>query len=131
VSPSPDKGLGIAARVAHELSRRLPEVPVLLVEGRGNVQWIARLGLDFRGATNLYMMDATADPRAFWAVTRAVLVPSLTEAGGRVAQEALLNGVPALASRREGLVETVGEGGFLFDLDARHRPGALHLATAD
>ena len=36
-----------------------------------------------------------------------------------VAMEAMLNGIPVLASRRGGLPEVVGDGGFLFDIPDR------------
>src|SRR5262249_14074159 len=73
VNPQPDKGVFLFARIAHELGRRRPDIPLLVVEGRGNVNWLSHTGLDFRGLSNLHRMVDTADPRAFYQVSRLVL----------------------------------------------------------
>ena len=58
---------------------------------------------------------------------RALLVPSVwEEPSGRVAAEALLNGVPPLVSNRGGLAETIGDGGFVLPL-----PASLTLETRE
>jgi hypothetical protein len=49
----------------------------LLVEGRGTSDVLARLPLDLSGLTNLDRMANTPDPRDFYRVSRAVLMPSL------------------------------------------------------
>ena len=59
------------------------------------------------------MMPFTPDPRAFYptvySMTRLLLMPSLwNESFGLVAAEAMLNGIPVLASNRRALTETVG-----------------------
>src|SRR5262249_34209408 len=73
------------------------------------------------GVKNLNGMHSTSRPREFYAQSRVVLVPSLwEETFGRVAAEALANGVPVLASRRGALPETLGDAGFLFDIPARY-----------
>ena len=55
-------------------------------------------------------MAATNDPRKYWGVTRLCLLPGLDLVGqSGVAVEALVNGVPAIASDRGGLPETMGE----------------------
>ena len=60
-----------------------------------------RLPVDLSGLTNLHRMANTPDPRDFYRVSRAVLVPSLwRESLGRVPIEAMANGIPALASDR-------------------------------
>jgi glycosyltransferase involved in cell wall biosynthesis len=54
-----------------------------------------------------------------YAETKIVLVPSRwAEAWGRVVSEAQVSGIPALASDRGGLPESVGSGGILVDPDA-------------
>ncbi len=51
-------------------------------------------------------MANTLDPRHFYRVTRVLLVPTLvSEMFGRVAAEALANGIPVLASDRGALPE--------------------------
>ena len=49
VNPSAEKGVDVFARIADELGRRRPEVPLLVVEGRGTEETLAACGLDLRG----------------------------------------------------------------------------------
>ena len=48
INPQPEKGVTVFARIALELSRRRPDIPFLIVEGRGNptrlpgFQWTCR-----------------------------------------------------------------------------------------
>ena len=54
-----------------------------------------------------------------------LLVPSLEEAAGRVAAEALLNGIPVIASDCGGLPETLRGGGFVLPLPADLTPTTI------
>jgi hypothetical protein len=73
----------------------------------------------------------TPDPRDFYRVSRAVLVPSLwRESLGRVPMEALANGIPVLASDRGALPETLGDAGFVFTVPERCGPNSLEIPTA-
>ncbi|HEY1190185.1 MAG TPA: glycosyltransferase [Gemmata sp.] len=120
VNPIPVKGVAWFARIVAETFRRRPEIPFLVVEGRGGTEWLGRVPIDLSGA-NLRAMRATPHPREFYARSRVVLVPSLCEETfGRVAAEALAGGVPVLASRRGALPETLGGAGFLFDIPDRY-----------
>ena len=131
VNPQPAKGLRVVARIAEELGRRRPDVPLLVVEGRGGAGSLADAGLDLSGLTNLHRMANTPDPRDFYRVSRAVLVPSLwRESFGRVAAEALANGLPVLASDRGALPETLGDAGFVFTLPGRCTPDGPAVPTA-
>jgi glycosyltransferase involved in cell wall biosynthesis len=77
-------------------------------------------------------MANTPDPRDFYRVSRVVLMPSLwRESFGRVAAEALLNGIPVLASRRGALPEVLREAGFLFDIPERYTPESRIVPTAE
>lgn len=73
-----------------------------------------------------------AKPPEDWArVSRAVLMPSLwRESLGRVAIEAMANGIPVLASDRGALPETLGNARFVFTVPERCTPvsGAVPLA---
>jgi glycosyltransferase involved in cell wall biosynthesis len=131
VNPQPAKGMTVFARLAVELDRRRPDIPILVVEGRVASGGLAEAGLDLSGLTNLRRMANTPDPRHFYRVSRAVLVPSLwRESLGRVAIEALANGLPVLASDRGALPETLGDAGFLFTLPARCTPTSGVVPTA-
>jgi glycosyltransferase involved in cell wall biosynthesis len=130
VNPQPDKGVFVFARIAAELGRRRSDIPLLVVEGRGGASWLHHTGLDLRGL-NLDVMANTTDPRDFYRVSRLVLMPSLWhESFSRVAAEALINGLPVLASRRGGLPETLEQAGFLFDVPACYTPESRAVPTA-
>jgi glycosyltransferase involved in cell wall biosynthesis len=132
VNPQPHKGVGVFVRIALELGRRRPDVPLLVVEGRGQVPWLGRMGEDLSSLTNLHRMENTPDPRDFYRVSRLVLMPSLWwESFGRVGAEAMINGIPVLASRRGALPETLAEAGFLFDVPERYKPEAILVPTTE
>ena len=76
-------------------------------------------------------MPNAPDARSFHAVTKVLLMPSLMENAGLVAMEAMLNGIPVLASNRGGLPETIGDAGFLFDIPANYTPETRDLPTAE
>ena len=120
VNPVPEKGLAVFARIALELSWRRVDIPILVVEGRGSADWLARVPLDLSNLTSLHRMASTPDPRDFYRVTRALVVPSLwRENAALVAREGLTNGIPVLASDRGGLPETLGDAGFVFAMPQR------------
>jgi hypothetical protein len=43
INPQPSKGMGVFARIAVVLNKRRPDIPLLLVEGRGTFDALARL----------------------------------------------------------------------------------------
>jgi glycosyltransferase involved in cell wall biosynthesis len=117
INPSPEKGLMVLARLAEELGVRRPDIPLLVIESRGSAGKLVQAGLsagfDLRRHESLMTSPPMAQPKEIFAATRALLVPSLwQEAAGRVAAEALLNGVPPLVSDRGGLPETCNNAGF-------------------
>ena len=76
---------------------------------------------------NITTMPYAPDPRTFYptvySLTKLLLMPSLWyESFGLVAAEAMLNGIPVLASNRGALPETIGDAGFLFDIPAKYTP---------
>ena len=132
VNPSPEKGVWPFARIAEELGRRRPDIPLLVVEGRGNEETLAACGLDLRVHGNVFLMAHTADPRRFWSKTRVCLLPSLWwENQPLVAVEALSNGIPVIASDRGGLPETLGDAGIVLPLPDRLTPATRTLPTAE
>ena len=132
VNPQPHKGVFWFVRLAVELGRRRPDIPFLVVEGRAGAEWLERTGLDLSGLTNLNRLANTPDPRDFYRVSRAILMPSLwQESLGRVAAEAMLNGIPVLASNRGALPETLGASGFQFEIPARYTVESRAVPTAE
>ncbi len=131
INPQPDKGVTVFARIALELNERRPQIPLLIVEGRGTSEVLAKLPVDLSGLANLNRMANTPAPRDFYRVSRAVLMPSLwRESLGRVAIEAMANGIPVLASDRGALPETLGDAGFVFTLPDRCTPASGAVPTA-
>lgn len=121
VNPQPHKGVFLFARLVHEMWRRRPDIPFLIVEGRANASWLGRTGLDLQELKNLFVMANTPDPRDFYRQSRMVLMPSLwSESFARVATEALINGIPVLGARRGGLPETLAKAGILFDVPEKY-----------
>jgi glycosyltransferase involved in cell wall biosynthesis len=131
INPQPEKGAAVFARIALELGRRRPDIPLLVVEGRGTADGLAGLPVDLSGLTNLHRMANTPDPRDFYRVSRVVLMPSLwRESLGRVPIEAMANGIPVLASDRGALPETLGDAGFVFTIPDRCTSASNVVPTA-
>jgi glycosyltransferase involved in cell wall biosynthesis len=105
INPSLEKGLMVAARLAEELGRRRPDIPMLIIESRGSAGRLIQAGLaggfDLGRHENLTTSPPVPQPKDIYTPARALLVPSLwQEAAGRVVPEALLNGVPPIVSDR-------------------------------
>jgi glycosyltransferase involved in cell wall biosynthesis len=132
VNPQPSKGLLWFARIAYELQQRRPDIPLLVVEGRGKASWLAASDLDLRGLSNVHRLANTPDPRHFYQISRLVLMPSLVpETFGRVAAEAMINGIPVLASNRGGLSEALAGAGFLLDIPPSYTPQSRQTPSAE
>jgi glycosyltransferase involved in cell wall biosynthesis len=129
INPSIEKGLFFLARLAEELATRRPDIPLLFIESRGSGGLLVQAGLaggfDLRRHESLMFAPAVPKPAEIFRATRALLAPSVwDEPFGRVAAEALLNGVPPLVSNRGGLAEAANGGGFVLPL-----PASLTLET--
>jgi glycosyltransferase involved in cell wall biosynthesis len=131
VNPTPVKGVHIFTRIAEVLSRRRPDVPLLVVEGASKASFLPQLGIDIRGMKNLRVMPNLPDARAFYAITKILLMPSLSETAGLVAMEAMLNGIPVVASNCGALPETIGDAGFLLDIPAKYTPETHEMPMAE
>lgn len=121
VNPAIDKGVMFVARFADVLARRRPDVPLMVVESRGTAGTLVAAGLnggfDLRAHRNIVVSPGVPRPRDFFAVTRVLLAPSVwDEPSGRVASEALVNGVPPIVSDRGGLAEECRGAGVVLPL---------------
>jgi glycosyltransferase involved in cell wall biosynthesis len=130
INPSLEKGLTMMATLAEQLSLRRPDIPLLFIESRGSAGRLVQTGLlggfDLRRHENLIMSPPLGQPKDIYLATRAVLAPSLgREAAGRVAAEAVLNGIPPLVSDRGGLPETCNGGGFCLPIPPEITPACL------
>jgi glycosyltransferase involved in cell wall biosynthesis len=109
VHPSLHKGVALFARLADMLGARRPDIPLLVVQSGRSAGWLNALpGFDWGRYPQIMAAPPVDTPAEFFALTRVLLVPSLVEAFGRVAAEAMINGIPPLVSDRGGLPDTVG-----------------------
>ncbi len=110
VNPSPHKGLLLFARLADMLGSRRPDIPVLVVQsGHSGGSLNAIPGLDFSKYPQIMAAPPVPSPADYFALTRLLVVPSVwDEPFGRVAAEAMINGVPPLVSNRGSLPDVVG-----------------------
>ncbi len=132
VNPHPTKGVFVFSRIALELQKARPDIPVLVVESRGKSGWLQQAGLDLSRCPNITVIENTPFPRKFYAQTKILLMPSLWEESfGLTTAEALLNGIPVLASNRGGNPEAVGDAGFLLDIPAKYTPESREQPTAE
>jgi glycosyltransferase involved in cell wall biosynthesis len=113
VNPSPHKGLFLFARLADMLGARRPDIPVLVVQsGRSGGGLNAIPGIDFSRYPQIMAAPPVQTPREYFALTRILLVPSIwDEPFGRVAAEALVNGIPPIVSNRGALPDVVERDG--------------------
>jgi glycosyltransferase involved in cell wall biosynthesis len=120
VNPAVAKGAYPFVRIARELGRRRPDIPLLIVESRGNRQTLAACGLGAADHPDVHIMPLTTDPRRFWQLTRIALLPSLCwENQPLVAIEAMINGIPVIGSDRGGIPEALGDAGVILPLPER------------
>ena len=110
VNPSPHKGLLLFARLADMLGSRRPDIPVLVVQsGHSGGSLNAIPGVDFSRYPQIMAAPPVPTPADYFALTRLIVVPSVWEEPfGRVAAEAMINGIPPLVSNRGSLPHVVG-----------------------
>ena len=113
INPHPTKGISLIVRLALMARKKHPDWKFLVVESRGT--WAGALSLLKQHAQDFPNVDVaqhTLDIRLVYERTRLLLVPSLWyENFGRVAAEAVMNGIPVLASQSGGLPDAVHGGG--------------------
>ena len=129
VNPSLEKGAAIVCLLAMMLEDKRPDITFEIVESRGDWQSLVRLvsaqhGQPRDALRNVLLTPNTPDMRPVYGRARVLLAPSLWfESFGRVAAEALLNGIPVIHSGIGGLAEVVGDAGIRVDFPARaHEP---------
>ena len=129
VHPSMPKGAGVFARLADSLGRQRPDIPLLVVQSAADASALTGIeGLDLSRYPQILASPPILQPRDIFALTKILLVPSLSpEPVGRVAAEAMINGVPALVSNRGALPQTVAEGALVLDLPDQRVPAEADL----
>jgi glycosyltransferase involved in cell wall biosynthesis len=136
VHPAPHKGLLLFARLADMLGSRRPDIPILVVQSGqsgGALNTIAEF--DFSRYPQIMAAPAVPAPADYFALTRVLLVPSVWEEPfGRVAAEAMINGVPAVVSDRGALANVIGgeageHGGLVVEVPADMTPSSTHVPS--
>lgn len=135
VNPSRQKGVMFFARLVEEVARKRPDIPFMVVESRGTAGMLVAAGkaggFDLRRHGGIVSSPGVSQPKHIYAATRVMLVPSVwEEPSGRVAAEAMINGVPPIVSDRGGLPETVEAGGFVLGLPGELTPGTAVPVSA-
>jgi glycosyltransferase involved in cell wall biosynthesis len=110
VHPSPHKGMWLFARLADMLGARRPDIPILVVQsGQSGGGLNSIPGIDFSRYPQIMAAPPVPSASDYFALTRMLLVPSLWEEPfGRVAAEAMINGVPPLVADRGSLPDVLG-----------------------
>lgn len=142
INPSIQKGVAIAARVILMVNKTRPDIAFQIVESRQKFSDAARLlrapggkpGSAFAGEKttfrNIVFIPARYDVKSVYARTTVLFAPSLGfESWGRVASEAIMNGIPVLASKSGGLPEAVGTAGITLEAPAVCLGGPEAMST--
>jgi glycosyltransferase involved in cell wall biosynthesis len=110
VNPSLHKGLLLFARLADMLGSRRPDIPILVVQsGQSAGALNAIPDIDFSKYPQIMAAPAVPTPADYFALTRLLLVPSVwPEPFGRVAAEAMINGIPPIVGDRGALPQVIG-----------------------
>lgn len=110
INPMPTKGLVLFARLADMLGRQRPDIPVLVIQSGISAGHLNNIeGVDFTQYPQIMAAPGTSSPAEIYALTKLLLVPSVwPEPFGRVAAEAMINGIPALVSERGALPSVIG-----------------------
>jgi hypothetical protein len=109
VNPGWHKGLALFARLADMLGSRRPDIPILVVQSAHSAGMLHATGIDLTRYPHIKAAPPVLSPADYFALTRVLLVPSVwDEPFGRVAAEAMINGIPPLVSDRGALPHVVG-----------------------
>lgn len=132
VNPGLHKGLAIVVKLMQIFEKERPDVKFLIVKSGGDIANNLRQlhykdgsmlvtpeminNNSFSIGNNYSIAEYTNDMRQVYALSKVVLMPSVWhEAWGCVATEAVMNGIPVLATTSGGLPQAIGEGGIVLD----------------
>ncbi len=113
INPSPEKGVALFLRIALMAKEKHPSWKFLVVESRYTWEKVMlEFGFDPKTFTNVTFAKHTNNIKLVYEKTKILLAPSVWyEAFGRVAAEAVLNGIPVVSSLSGGLPDAVNKGG--------------------
>jgi glycosyltransferase involved in cell wall biosynthesis len=132
VDPTLENGALVFTRIAEVLGRRRPDIPLLVVQGRGTEVNLAQTGVDLSAHGNVHVMPRVRDNREFWMLTRICLLPNLLADDVPLpALEALANGAPIVSSNRGVLSEVLASAALALPLPDRLTGATRLLPTAE
>jgi glycosyltransferase involved in cell wall biosynthesis len=117
VNPTAEKGANIVILLALDLEQRRPDIKFEVVQSRGNWDTLVKqvttaIGRPRDSLSNVILTQHTDDMRPIYGRARLLLAPSLWwDSGPRVLAEAMLNGIPAIITKRGGMPEMIGDAG--------------------
>lgn len=126
INPSLEKGVIVVIQLALYLEKIRPEIKFEIVESRSSFKNILKtisnkIGKERDSLSNIILTPNNNDMKPIYGRSKIVLVPSLSwESSSRVIVEAMINGIPIVATNRGGTVETLGNCGFLINLDSKY-----------
>jgi glycosyltransferase involved in cell wall biosynthesis len=95
-----------------DLARLMPDYQFLGVEGGYGKQE------KNENIPNIEYMENTPDARKIYSQTRILLMPSQYESYGRTGIEAMVSGIPVIATPTPGLVESLGDAGIYCNVES-------------
>ena len=133
VNPSAHKGVGVFARLADMLGSARQDIPILVVQSASSAGSLNAIpGIDFAKYPQILAAPPLPRPADFFALTKLLVVPSLfNDPFGRVAAEAMINGIPPLVSNRGGLPQTVAGAGRVLPVPDRLSGKNLEVPDAE
>ena len=127
INPHPKKG----GKLIVEAARQLPHRRFLIVGGWANTQHdpeVVEIEQALTQLPNVTRQPHVEDMRTVFKQAHCLLMPCVVaEAYGRTAAEALIAGIPVVASNQGALPETVGDGGIIIDIEAPVTEWTTHL----
>jgi glycosyltransferase involved in cell wall biosynthesis len=132
INPSLMKGGALFARLAERLGIERPDIPVMAVLSTPYSHVLGEFGIDFERFPHFMGTPPVPEPANIYALTRILLVPSVFEEPfGRVAAEALINGIPPLVGNRGALPETAGGAGRVLPIPDWMTDGDKQLPSSE
>jgi glycosyltransferase involved in cell wall biosynthesis len=109
INMNEDKG----GKIFWDLARLLPDHEFIGLKGSYGKQIEYKEKLP-----NVTILEKTLNIKDVYAKTKIIIMPSSHESWGRVPLEAGASGIPTIASKTEGLQESIGSSGIFADLDS-------------
>ncbi len=133
INPSPEKGAAIFLRLALMAKERRPEWKFLVVESRFTWEEVMRVyKQDPQTFSNVTFAKHTNNIKLVYEKTKLLLAPSVWyEAFGRVAVEAIMNGIPVISSLSGGLPDAVNKGGMSIATPAQCHKDYSYIPTEE